>query len=192
VLSLWVLARTIPTVRGPTRCASVPASSPRRALRKRWRRIARSSAAAEPRSRGRCRSIGRSSATSPFSIICTRSARSHRFSDVVDDEDGGEALVMPHPAPWKCPSRRPGQRHEFVLPDREIDLPERGDPPTFRRVRFFQTLDVDFVHHTTSPRRRRRGASGRSQCCAPTFGKRHLCRTFLCGAVGLTVEILTF
>src|SRR5258708_118648 len=41
------------------------------------------------------------------------------------------------------------QRDEFVPPDREIDLRERGDPPTFRRVRFFQALDVDFVHHTT-------------------------------------------
>ena len=42
------------------------------------------------------------------------------------------------------------QCDEFVLPDREIDLRERGDPPTFRRVCFFQALDVDFVHHTTS------------------------------------------
>jgi hypothetical protein len=28
-----------------------------------------------------------------------------------------------------------------------LTLRERGDPPTFRGVCFFQALDVDFVHH---------------------------------------------
>jgi hypothetical protein len=99
MLTLWVLARTISTVHRCThpprgrRCGRGGAGSRLQTL------LPRQNHALAGSGRSSGRSIRRSSAISPVLDHQPPIAECRRFSDVVGNENGGEAAVMPHPLP---------------------------------------------------------------------------------------------